>query len=267
MIGDDKISEIRERASIVEVVSDHLTLKKMGLNQIGLCHFHSEKTPSFTVNEEKGIFHCFGCGVGGNIFNFLMNYEHLTFPEAVERVAKRYGIRVDPVERPSARREEKEGLSRLNEKAANYFYKALRDHPEGARAVKYLRHRGVEDQVARRFYLGYAPANGQGLAQSLQKEGVSMKDAVSLGLLSEKGIDRYGESFLGVSCFPSLIRVERLWVLAEGSLEKDYRSISTLRTPLSFTRVPSSTVSTRRRRPSAPWTGWLSWKVIWMSLP
>ena len=202
MIGDDKISEIRERASIVEVVSDHLTLKKLGRNHIGLCPFHSEKTPSFTVNEEKGIFHCFGCGVGGNVFKFLMNHEHLTFPEAVERVAKRYGIRVDPVERPSARREEKEGLSRLNEKAANYFYKALRDHPEGARAVKYLRQRGVEDQVARRFYLGYAPANGQGLAQSFQKEGVSMKDAVSLGLLSEKGIDRYGEKFFGRLMFP-----------------------------------------------------------------
>ena len=202
MIGDDKISEIRERASIVEVVSDHLTLKKLGRNHIGLCPFHSEKTPSFTVNEEKGIFHCFGCGVGGNVFSFLMNHEHLTFPEAIQRVAKRYGIRVDPVERPSARREEKEGLSRLNEKAANYFYKALRDHPEGARAVKYLRHRGVEDQVARRFYLGYAPANGQGLAQALQKEGVSMKDVVSLGLLSEKGIDRYGEKFFGRLMFP-----------------------------------------------------------------
>jgi len=202
MIGDDKISEIRERASIVEVVSDHLTLKKLGRNHIGLCPFHSEKTPSFTVNEEKGIFHCFGCGVGGNVFNFLMNHERLTFPEAVERVAKRYGIRVDPVERPSARREEKEGLSRLNEKAANYFYKALRDHPEGARAIKYLRQRGVEDQVARRFYLGYAPANGQGLAQSFQKDGVSMKDAVSLGLLSEKGRDRYGEKFFGRLMFP-----------------------------------------------------------------
>jgi len=202
MIGDDKISEIRERASIVEIVSDHLTLKKLGRNHTGLCPFHSEKTPSFTVNEEKGIFHCFGCGVGGNVFNFLMNHENLTFPEAVERVAKRYGIRVDPMERPSARREEKEGLSRLNEKAANYFYKALRNHPEGAQAVKYLRQRGVEDQVARRFYLGYAPANGQGLVQSFQKEGVSMKDAVSLGLLSEKGRDRYGEKFFGRLMFP-----------------------------------------------------------------
>ena len=98
MIGEDKILEVRDRASIVEVVSDHLTLRKMGHNYIGLCPFHSEKTPSFTVNEEKGIFHCFGCGVGGNVFSFLMQYEHLSFPEAVEKVAKRYGIQIERLE-------------------------------------------------------------------------------------------------------------------------------------------------------------------------
>src|SRR3970040_1675489 len=103
MIGEDKILEIRGKSSIVEVVSDHLTLKKMGQNYVGLCPFHAENTPSFTVNEEKGIFHCFGCGVGGNVFHFLMQYEHLTFPEAVERVGKRYGITVERLDRPAAR--------------------------------------------------------------------------------------------------------------------------------------------------------------------
>ncbi len=204
MIGDDKISEIRDRASIVEVVSDHLTLKKAGRNHVGLCPFHSEKTPSFTVNEEKGIFHCFSCNVGGNVFNFLMNYERLTFPEAVERVAKRYGIPVDPVGRPSPMREKKDGLFRLNEKAANYFFKALRNHPEGTRALGYLRQRGVEEQAARKFHLGYAPANGQGLVQSLRKDGVSMADAVSIGILSEKGKDHYREKFFGRLMFPIL---------------------------------------------------------------
>src|SRR6266480_3173598 len=94
MISQDKIIEIRDRASIVEVISDYVTLKKTGRNHTGLCPFHSEKTPSFTVNEEKGIFHCFGCQTGGSIFQFLMQYDHLTFPEAVERVAKRYGITI-----------------------------------------------------------------------------------------------------------------------------------------------------------------------------
>jgi DNA primase len=95
MISQDKIAEIRHRASIVEVISDHVTLKKTGRNHMGLCPFHGEKTPSFTVSEEKGIYHCFGCQSGGSVFHFLMNYDHLTFPEAVERVAKRYGIAVE----------------------------------------------------------------------------------------------------------------------------------------------------------------------------
>src|SRR3970040_1837540 len=103
MIPEHKILEIRERASIVEVISDQLTLRKAGRNHLGICPFHAEKTPSFTVNEEKGIFHCFGCGVGGNVFHFLMQYEHLTFPEAVERVGKRYGITVERLDRPAAR--------------------------------------------------------------------------------------------------------------------------------------------------------------------
>ena len=204
MIADEKIIEIRERASIVDVISDFLTLKKTGRNYLGLCPFHSEKTPSFTVNEEKGIFHCFGCGTGGNVFNFLMNYEHLSFPEAVERVGARYGVEVQRAEGPRARKdgENKEGLFRLNERAAAYFHKALYGHPEREKASKYLKARGVEEQFARRFYLGYAPSGGYGLASFLQKEGLSMKDAVRLGLVSDKGQGRYGEKFFGRLIFP-----------------------------------------------------------------
>ena len=144
MISDEKIREIRERASIVEVISDYLTLKKVGSNYLGLCPFHAEKTPSFTSNEEKGIFHCFGCGAGGNVFNFLMQYDHLNFPEAVERVGRRYGIVIQRVEGPLARREgeRKEGLYRLNEWAAAYFQKALYKHPERDRVARYLKEIG-----------------------------------------------------------------------------------------------------------------------------
>ena len=204
MIPDEKIIEIRERASIVEVISDYLTLKKVGRNYSGLCPFHAEKTPSFTVNEEKGIFHCFGCGTGGNVFNFLMNNEHLSFPEAVERVGRRYGVAVQPVEGPRDRREgeNREGLYRCNERAAAYFHNALYRHPEREKAARYLKARGVEEQVARRFYLGYAPSGGYGMASFLQKEGLSVKDAVRLGLLSERGQGRYGEKFFGRLIFP-----------------------------------------------------------------
>src|SRR5262245_50492444 len=95
MIKQEKIIEIRDRASIIEVISDYVTLRKVGRNFTGLCPFHAEKSPSFTVSEEKGIFHCFGCRAGGSVFQFLMQYDHLTFPEAVERVASRYGIEIE----------------------------------------------------------------------------------------------------------------------------------------------------------------------------
>ncbi|MFQ5903727.1 MAG: DNA primase, partial [Candidatus Binatia bacterium] len=204
MIAEGKILEIRERSSIVEVISDHLTLKKMGRNYLGICPFHAEKTPSFTVNEEKGIFHCFGCGVGGNVFHFLMQYDHLTFPEAVEQVGRRYGIAVERLERPGARRaaEERESLYRLNERAAAYFHEMLFVHPEGKRALDYLKARGLEEQVAQRFYLGYAPHAGQGLVGFLKREGLSLKDAVRLGLISERGSQNYGEKFFDRLIFP-----------------------------------------------------------------
>src|SRR5712692_7849064 len=91
-IPDETLQAIRERVSIVEVVSGYVTLKKAGRNHLGLCPFHAEKTPSFTVSEERGMFHCFGCGAGGNVFGFLMSLESLTFPEVVERLARRYGV-------------------------------------------------------------------------------------------------------------------------------------------------------------------------------
>ncbi len=205
MIPESKIIEIRERASIVEVVSDHLTLKKVGRNYVGLCPFHAEKTPSFTVNEEKGIFHCFGgCGVGGNVFHFLMQYDHLTFPEAVEQVARRYGIAVERSDRPGIQggAEERESLYRLNERAAAYFHEALFGRPEGKKALDYLHSRGVDERMGRRFLLGYARPVGQGLADFFKREKLSLKDAVRLGLVSDRGSERYGEKFLDRLIFP-----------------------------------------------------------------
>ncbi len=204
MIPEEKILQIRDRASIVEVISDFLTLKKTGRNHLGLCPFHSEKTPSFTVNEEKGIFHCFGCGAGGSVFHFLMQYDQLSFPEAVERVGKRYGIVVERLQNPGARKdaEQRESLYRLNERAAAYFNEILFGNGEGRRALEYLKSRGVDEPTARRFHLGYAPQAGQGLAAFLKREGLSLKDSTRLGLLSDRGGERYGEKFFGRLMFP-----------------------------------------------------------------
>src|SRR3954469_5133122 len=189
MIPDETISRIRDRASIVEIVSDYLTLKKTGRNYMGLCPFHAEKTPSFTVNEEKGIFRCFGCGAGGSVFHFLIQYDHLTFPEAVERIGKRYGIEVERLQSPGAKRnaEEKETLYRLNERAAGYFQEMLYGPGEGRRALEYLKARGVDESTARRFNLGYAPQSGPGIAGFFKKERLSLNDAARLGLVSDRG--------------------------------------------------------------------------------
>lgn len=204
MIGQEKIQEIRDRSSIMEVISDHLALRKVGRNYLGLCPFHSEKTPSFTLNEEKGIFHCFGCGVGGNVFNFLMQYEHLTFPEAVERVGRRYGIKAQEISGARAKKgsEEKERYYRVNERAAAYFHGCLYGHAYGKQGLRYLGERGVGEEVARRFYLGYAAPEAQGLVRHLEREGVSTRDAVGLGLLNERGPKRYQERFSGRLIFP-----------------------------------------------------------------
>ena len=202
MISQEKIAEIRHRASIVEVISDHVTLKKTGRNHLGLCPFHAEKTPSFTVSEEKGIYHCFGCQSGGSVFHFLMNYDHLTFPEAVERVAKRYGIAVEQDGRASRDHGEREKLYRANERAAVNYQTLLFGHPEGRKALEYLKARGVDEATVRKFTLGYAPHTGSGLFRVFSQEGISSSDACRLGLIGQRGPQKFYEKFFARVIFP-----------------------------------------------------------------
>ena len=204
MISQDKIIEIRDRASIVEVISDYVTLKKAGRNHMGLCPFHGEKTPSFTVSEEKGIFHCFGCQTGGSVFQFLMQYDHLTFPEAVERVAKRYGITIDQANRPGADREsgERETLYRINERVATNYQRILFGHPEGKKALDYLKARGVDEGMARSFMLGYVPQAGSGLLDLIKKENLSVNDVLRLGLVGQRNPGHFYEKFFSRVMFP-----------------------------------------------------------------
>ena len=203
MIKQEKIIEIRDRASIVEVISDYVTLRRVGRNFTGLCPFHAEKSPSFTVSEEKGIFHCFGCRAGGSVFQFLMQYDHLTFPEAVERVASRYGIEI---ERESGAKNgeagERESLYRINERVAANYHKILFGHPAGRRALDYLKSRKVNEELARRFMVGYAPPTGSGLLDLLRKEQLSVKDALRLGLIGQRTGQQFHEKFFGRLMFP-----------------------------------------------------------------
>jgi DNA primase len=204
MISQEKIAEIRTRASIVEVISDYVTLKKAGRNYMGLCPFHGEKTPSFTVSEDKGIYHCFGCHAGGSVFHFLMQYDQLTFPEAVERVAKRYGIVVERNERRGTADAsgEREHLYRINERAAANYQNILFGHPEGAKALGYLKSRGVDEATARKFMLGYAPQGGSGLLHLIRQEKIPVNDALRLGLIGQREPEKFYEKFFARVVFP-----------------------------------------------------------------
>lgn len=186
-ISEEKIQEIRERTDIVEVVSSYLPLKRSGANHLGLCPFHQEKTPSFNVNATRQIYHCFGCGVGGDVFSFLMRMEGLSFPEALRRLGERAGIEVEeqalsPAE--EERRREIDRLCRLSEVACDFYHRLLMDAPEGAPARRYLKERGFGREAAQQFQLGYAPERWEALAGHLAAKGLDLKGARErLGLL------------------------------------------------------------------------------------
>ena len=199
MISNQTTQEVRARASIVEVVSDYVTLKKAGQNYSGLCPFHSEKTPSFTVNEEKGVFYCFGCQAGGDVFKFLMLYDGLTFPESIERLAERYGIHVDVSESKGGSR--RGDLFRLNEQAAELFHRLLLDDAQGSRARAYLKTRGVDEALWRGFRLGVAP-RGDTLTGRFRRDGTALRDAVEAGLVAEREPGSYRDRFFDRIVFP-----------------------------------------------------------------
>lgn len=168
-IPDKIIDEIQERTDIVEVVSRYVTLKKFGRNFKGLCPFHHEKTPSFVVSPDKQIYHCFGCGSGGNAFSFLMKHENIDFPEAVETLGKKVGIAVP---RAGGRNDESSLALRLyeiNEAACQFFQASL---AQSNAAQEYLRSRGIGSETVKQFKIGYAPDAWDSLAGSFAKKGV-----------------------------------------------------------------------------------------------
>ncbi len=172
-IPEEKISEIRNAADIVEIISEAVVLKKTGRNLVGLCPFHAEKTPSFSVNPEKQIFYCFGCATGGNVFSFLMKQQGMTFPEAVKAVAQRCGIELpsremSPLER--RRLSEREVLLGLNRKTMAFYSGVLKDPAAGRTARAYLEKRGFAPAIVDRFELGYAPEGWDALIRHFRAD-------------------------------------------------------------------------------------------------
>jgi DNA primase len=183
------ISEIRDRSNILEIVSDYVSLKKTGKNYKGLCPFHSEKTPSFMINEEKQIFHCFGCGEGGDVFTFLMKAGHFSFPQAAEELARRYGVKLPSRELSLTQKKEiakRDTLFRINEMAAEYFNDLLTRRREGEEGRKYLSQRGISKEIIEEHRLGYSLNRWDGVVQHLQEKKVPLEMAWELGLIFPK---------------------------------------------------------------------------------
>lgn len=190
LIAQGFIDDLLNRTDIVEVVGSRVQLKKSGKNYTACCPFHQEKTPSFSVNQEKQFYYCFGCGAGGNALGFIMDHDHLDFPEAVEELSKRAGVEVEreasnsntpqkprqPVDSP---------LYALLTAASDYYRSALKSHPQRNAAVNYLKNRGVSGVIARDFALGFAPPGWDNLSKHLGGDSLQQKALIDAGLLVE----------------------------------------------------------------------------------
>lgn len=217
--GDDKIEEVRSRADIVEIVGAHVRLRRAGRNFVGLCPFHNEKTPSFSVNAERGFFHCFGCNTGGSVFNFIMRVEGLTFPEAVRSLARKYGVTIPERDESGPAAGEREAMLQANQVAAEFFAHVLWNTTDGALARDYLKSRGVTLETARAFMIGFAPSRPASLAKALERRG--LRDAgIKVGLVRKDATDAY-DMFRARVMFP--IRDAQARVLAFGGRVLDAR--------------------------------------------
>lgn len=174
---------VRERLNIVDVVSEYVPLKKRGKNYVALCPFHSEKTPSFTVNEEKQIFYCFGCGVGGDVFSFVMRHENLPFPDALRVLAEKAGVELREGRRERGVKE----LYDVARRAMEFYHNRLLSSPEGEKARRYLRERGLKDETIGEFRLGYTDSTGEALPAHLKSIGISIEAAKRAGLVTIRG--------------------------------------------------------------------------------
>ena len=170
-IPEDTINEIRDRADIVEVVSRFVELCRAGSNYKGLCPFHEEKTPSFNVNADRQIFHCFGCGQGGNVFTFLMEMEGVSFPEAVRSLGRQYGVEVPDRKVPTEVKSRNESFYRANEFACQLFQRNLMDKRIGEQARAYLLGRKIPKEMWTDFRLGYAGDAWDLLVRAARKKG------------------------------------------------------------------------------------------------
>ena len=230
--------EIKQAADIVSVVGQFVQLRKAGKNFVGLCPFHGEKAPSFTVSQDKQMFHCFGCKKGGDVFAFWMAYHSLSFPEALRDLAERYNVQL-PEKHFTAEEKKKadyrETLFKINELAAVYFQKELAHPVRGKPGHDYFKKRSISHSIIEEFHLGYAPKGWDGLKQFLLNRKVSLETALAAGVLkrSEKG--HYYDLFRERVMFPIMDLTQKKRVIGFGGRVLDEalpKYVNTPETPL-----------------------------------
>jgi DNA primase len=211
-IPEDKLLEIKDAASIEEVVGQYVKLEQKGRNLLGLCPFHAETKPSFTVAPDKGIFYCFGCGAGGNVISFIMQYHRLSFPEAAQELARRYGIPISLKEMgpEGAKQAKKRTTAYEANAAAAAFFTATLASAEGAPGRAYLKKRGLTPEIIRAFQLGYAPEAWDSLRRHFQSRGIPLELAQEVGLLMPRERGGFYDRFRNRIIFPIFDRQSRV---------------------------------------------------------
>ena len=206
MIDQPTIDRILDAAQIYDVVSDFVTLRKRGVNYVGLCPFHDDKTPSFYVSPAKGLCKCFACGKGGNAVHFIMEHEQMSYPEALKYLAKKYGIEIKERELSNEEKlaqSERESLFIVNQFARDYFQNILRNHVDGRSiGMAYFRNRGFRDDIIEKFQLGYCTESHDAMAQEAIKKGYKKEFLIKTGLCYETDDHRLRDRFWGRVIFP-----------------------------------------------------------------
>ena len=206
MIDQPTIDRILDAAQIVDVVSEFVTLKKRGVNFVGLCPFHDDKTPSFYVSPSKGLCKCFACGKGGNVVHFIMEHEQLSYPEALKWLAKKYHIDIQEKELTDEQKlaqSERESLFVVNQWARDYFQHILKNHEEGKSVgMAYLRNRGFRDDIIEKFQLGYCTESHDAMGKEALQKGYKKEFLVKTGLCYETDDHRLRDRFWGRVIFP-----------------------------------------------------------------
>ena len=198
LISDSKINQILESSNIVDIIGEYVDLKRAGSSFKGLCPFHNEKTPSFTVDEKKQLFHCFGCGAGGDVVSFIMQKEGLSYPESLKFLADKAGINIDYTKDPRVNKKNKE-LYDINKDIMMFFYKNLLTD---RKAQAYLKNRGLSSKIVNTFMLGYARDSWDDLYSYIRKKNYSDKDLEELGLIKKSSKGNYYDKYRDRIIFP-----------------------------------------------------------------